>query len=488
MARTDFPIAIANAQIPTTTPATLATVQDTNLVKYVLQFPTGATKSSDFCCMIPDNVLASAPTVRIQWRSSGTSGNCAWNIASAKLADTNSTTFTNASVTGVTAANGSSEWLTETAFALGNPTAATAAILSFSLYRVTASDTLAATAEIESIIVEYTTDPTITQEYVWVPAQALVIPSGSGATRAHATKLSTTNSNVDTFPANIVFRDANSDYVDLRLMIPPGAKFNGSCQMRLYMINLTTGNTVWRIDAAVAAVGGASDPALVVGTPFTQTGAGGAKVNITALQSLSVVPVAGSELLIRVTRLGSDGSDTEAASVNLVGAHVQYAAALRNPGRIAMDPCSGAEITSGAMVLTQVDDTNSSKFVAQAADGVDTSTDYIARISGQYASGGTLRVRWRTSAATGNGYFQCDTASPVATAASDPALTTGSPFTSASGGASVINEFTADLSTGLAASDNFYLRLRRLGSNVLDTLSASVDILDVILETNVTVP
>ena len=68
---------------------------------------------------------------------------------------------------------------------------------------------------------------------------------------------------------------------------------------------------------------------------------------------------------------------------------------------------------------------------------------------------------------------------------SDPTLTTGTPFVSATGGADILNEFTVSVSTGVISDDQLYIRLTRLGSSGSDTLTDVVEVLDVVFEANV---
>jgi hypothetical protein len=116
---------------------------------------------------------------------------------------------------------------------------------------------------------------------------------------------------------------------------------------------------------------------------------------------------------------------------------------------------------------------------------VDTHMPFEVVLPTTYLSGGTVRVRWRSAnASTNSAKFRVDAASVAVGASCDPTLTTGSTVTSASGGANVVNEFTYDISSLLAASKQVFIDLYRLGTAESPAHPGTVDILSVALEFN----
>jgi hypothetical protein len=100
-----------------------------------------------------------------------------------------------------------------------------------------------------------------------------------------------------------------------------------------------------------------------------------------------------------------------------------------------------------------------------------------------------VRVRWAANATGGNAKFGIFGCSPAVGSASDPVLTSFGTVTSACAGANLVNEFTLDISSGLAASDSIGLRVERLGNTggeTGDVATKDIDIMFIREESNIT--
>jgi hypothetical protein len=334
--------------------------------------------------------------------------------------------------------------------------------------------TLAQTVDVLDIAYEYTCDATIKKGYLWVPANALTMPtSGSGASLSGVQVATTCK------PYCMELRSAHDDYVDFRLKLPGN-----------YLSNLTvttiwevaaTGVYVFRQDAAVSSLGASSDPALSTGSNVTTASLTGGTIQFDTNRSIAGSPAAGDSVQFRFTNLGTNGSYT-AGNMNLLGLFFTWDTSDKNPGVLMMDTLSAAQAST---TLTTVNDSNSSKVVDQFPTAVDTHTPFEVVLPSTYLSGGTVRVRWRSAnASTNSAKFRVDAASVAVGASCDPTLTTGSTVTSASGGANVVNEFTYDISSLLAASKQVFIDLYRLGTAESPAHPGTVDILSVALEFN----
>jgi hypothetical protein len=493
-------IPIANGRQYEGVPAAIPNVGNSdvagNLSKWTCKFNGGVVQSLHF--VVPNfpnyDIAGQLLIVRISWRAitAVPVGKVAWRV---RYGAYTATVFTPPiaasqyqSFGGV---SGTSGFINETDLYINLPNAdQVGALIPFTISRVgtSADDTLADTtpaaggasvldAEVVQIELEYQVLPTITKKYIWIPANAFAIPAASIAALTEFNLLSMD----DNHAFALLMGNSASYYADARFMIP--SVYNSAMKWTIYgaVLGGAAGSFASRLDMIDVAVGGASDPVLTNGNFVTIFAADPGPYSIakSSPQAVPITPTASRELFMRLeSRAGS-------SACYVFGVLIEFIATTKSPGRIQLAPRSGALPTAAPAVLTKVDDTNTSKDVAQYADNVDLKADYMAYVPDIYSAGGTLRVRWRTSAAAGNGYFRVDHGSPAVNSDSDPALTAGTKTAVANSGANLINEFTIDVSAGLVASDLLYVRVWRFGSDALDTLSASVDILEVVFEATV---
>ncbi len=476
MAITCVPIPVANGRVHTTNQPTVATVSDTNLAKYTALFNASAEQRLHFTWWLPANYFSGDLTVRLRWRANATSGACVWKIYYRFVAAAGGITASGSNASTTTTTAGTANLINETVVTLTTGIAASR-FVPFCIARDAAAggDTLAVDAELLEILLEYTSDGTTAKQYVWFPANSFAVTSGSGCTlagRAVATTAAENSPYVMTFP------DASTSTADARMNLPSNYLGNGKVTLVIFANSAST--TALFEDAATAAVGASADPSLTTGSTFNVTSPSTSAFSLDSTRALPVTPTASDELILRLRR---DNADTSTATCEIFGAMLEYDVSSASPAPIRLDPASGALPSGSAASFARVDGSNSSTWVAQYADGSDLIADYIGFLPSIYASGGTLRIRWRSSAASGNGRFRVDFASPATSAASDPALTSGTAADFSTAGTGLINEATFSISSGLAASDLLYVRVVREGSHGNDTLSASVDVLDVVAET-----
>jgi hypothetical protein len=479
MSITQFPIPIASMRVDTTTPATPTTVQDTNLAKYVMRFDTGANKDAHFCIWVPPNYTTGNLQMRWDWITTAAAGNASWDLEVLCRVNAGALNIAPGSATGVSAAPGVANQIASTLFNLSPGGLAAGALFLCMMRRRTTSDTLAANVWVQAIRYHIPTDPTFTKLYAWAFPQAWKVPTASGAARSSRALTGTTIIK----PSTVVFRDANSDYIDLTINTPEQFNAISAPLLRLYAAANGTGNFVVRIDAASIAVGDAVDKVLTSGSNQTITGPGSASISVSSDLSLPVTPTAGAMLRIRLTRLGSDGSDTATTAYDFLGAGLTFEATGRNPGYIILDPASCAEPTTDAMTHVEVNGTNSSGFAARAPDAQDTRCDFTVKNPSIYGTGGTIVIRWSSSGA-GDAAFKVGYASPAVGANNDPSLTDSDVEFSTSAGAGLLNEIEIPIA-GLVESDNINIRIWRMGADSGDTIGADVDIWQVLLKSNV---
>jgi hypothetical protein len=470
MATATVSIPVSNFGPNPTNGATATTVHDTNLSKYCLSFDASTENRATGSYFIPGNWSAGFD-VKIKWRAAANSGACVWKIYYAANATAGGNGADSTATTTTTTA-GTNNFLNETTIALTTGVAANRMlVLVIARDAANVGDTLAVAALIESVEIEYTNDATVVQQYDWIPANAFTLPTAGSV----ALVRTITPAGVRV-PYLAQFNDSAGLYAYARFNLP--SCFSGSCVTTFVYWNVSTVNAVkWGIDATSAAVGTAVDPTFTVQTPWSSVPSAGQFV-FDSLRALVVSPAASDEVFLRVTR---DNTDTSTTVVLLLGIHVQYAINNQTPGQIRMDPVTGAVPGSNGASLLQVDGSNGSRWAARYTDGVEQKCDYIGYIPSTYSAGGTLRVRWSSSAASGNLYGHIEYASPTTGADSDPALVAGSSAAFATAGANLVNEATFTV-TNLAALDLTYIRFVREGDDVLDTLGADVDVNEFVLD------
>lgn len=447
-------------------------VDDTNISKWVATFDPDVEQFLHFVVPVFSD-YSSGGTLRIRWRGNATSGAVVWKVyyglfstfggVIGSAATTSTTTTTVAGTANVL----NETTMTFSGLAAGN-------LLAFTISRdaTSGSDTCTVAADLLDVQFEYACDATVAKEYLFVGAKSMNI--ASGATRTTIVTLASNANVIDAF--TIV--DTNT--VDFKFNVP--SNFNSALKWSYWTYHTNSFQTSTnRLDMGAASVGASDNPSLTTGTNLTKTNNSAAAIGQATATATDVQPTAGQEVNCRFACVTAAGGGEK-----LVGVTFEYAATTKNPGTVRMDPNSGNFGSTGGMTQVAISDSNSTKLVARAASGgVDNQVDFLCHNPSVWASGGTLRVRWRTPASTGNGYFRVDWASPANGTSPDPTLTAGTATAYATGGANIINEFTIDISAGIVASDTLLIRLTRLGSNVLDTLSNTVDFLEVVFEANV---
>lgn len=474
MASAAFQIPAANIRGDTTNPVTIADVADTNVGKWVAQYP-NATSKGHFCVWFPANYLSGNPSCKVRMRS--TSGSAAQTKQfpavygfkqSGDGLTTSGTSLTHQDMT-FNAAN----QIEEITFSLATGVAASRLLV----FRLDSNNTgTLATAEVLDLNFEYVIDPSIRKGYLWIPANAFVIPNASGATLTSRD----IESGSGIVPWVIAYRDAVSDYADVRVLLPASFRTNLTCR-QIWATGASTGNLQLETDMGSAAVGASADPTLTTGTAYTLTTGSNNTIYFDSDHAAPISPNAGDEVQIRITRLGNDGSDTSTVTCHLIGIVLTWDTVDKNPVCISMSPLSGAQ-TGGNLSLDT--DSNSSKIVQSYPTGTDNHADFAGQLPSLYGSGGTLRVRWRSSNSdtTHAVRWRVDVCSPASGSSSDPSLTTGSNQDILSSGAGLINEFTTSLSSGFVASDNVFVRINRIGTG--DSFPGTAEILSCNLEFN----
>ena len=481
MATTAVVIPIANGRVHSTQSPTVAQAYDTNQTKWTATFSASAEQRLHFSWHVPGNYLSGNLTVKLRWRTTATSGDVVWKAYYIFKQDGGTSAASN-TTTGTTTASGSAGVIYETSLTLSTGIGANRLLL-FTIGRDAAAggDTCANTAELLDIIMEYTSDPTITKAYFWVPVNAGAIPSASSSTVtlggvATSTHFSSTGDELQPYVLTMV--DSPSATADFKVSLP--ANYNGSPTISLWMNPKSTSQSSIVFSAASGAVGSARDPSLTSGGGTHSVTGSASTTNLDLQRSFTTVtPSASDELVLRMKR---DNTDASAVPIEVIGFQFEFNVNASYPVTVRMDPGAAVVPASNPASLTQSNDTNASRWVMRHADGSTTSGDYLAAIYSTYTSGGTLRVRWSSSASSGNGRFRVDYGSPATSSSADPALTSGTAFDTATSGANLINEWTFDVSSGLVAGDNLNVRIVREGGHANDTLGASVDILEVVLE------
>lgn len=471
-----FPVVAQSGNIGASAQPTVTVVDDTNLSKWFCQCAAGSSQYLHFCCPVPPNYV-SGGTLRLRWRSPSTTGNITWFCYNVVLANnTGMPSSAPATPSTTTTVAGTANFWNETSINISASLAADTT-LHFVVARES-GDTAAGIGEWPEFHLEWVVSSAIAQHYLWIPPSAFTIPSASVATKITATVAS---DNATIKPAVISFPDAASGYVDYSLVLP--SNYSGSLLTTLWAATGSNGGAMkFNIDMAKIVVGGSIDPSLTAQTPWSITAGATNHLYEDAVRPAVISPSPLSTVVLRLTR---DNTDTNTATVYAYGLLLSWSILAKNPGGVmCIDPQSFELPPANPMALTRWEGTNITGNVLQADDAVTTVAEAEALVSGLYASGGSLKVRWSTPAATGVGKFQVDMASPANGTNSDPALSAGTPFTSATLGANLLNEFTVDVSSGLAAGDVLEIKLTRLGADSGDTLGDLVRIHEVRVESN----
>lgn len=480
MATTTFPATAANASVnPAATPAEQTIRSDTNISKNVVRFADAAAKTAHFMFCVPANYLSGNPNTRLRWLTPATSKDCYWDVTYFFNA-TNSAVVNGVVVQVTPTSDATGLDINDTDFAMSSSPAASR-LVPMQVRRLgnQAADTLSDNADLLDVIFSYTSDPTITKGYIWIPAGAFAIPAASGAT--HVNNVACTATTV-AYPKLIQLNDAANNYADARFALPEN--FQGNLLLTAWFkVGADTNAFGFTEGMGAAAVGEDEDPALTTGGTITIATGTTLRFYSDPQRAAPIAPSAGEECLLRITR---DSADTNTGVVYLCGVLVEFDVWNRNPACLEFDVGAGSLPATDPASILKVDGTNGSRNVAQFANGATQTVDFAGTLPSTYLGGGTLRLRWSSPAASGNCYWRVDVGSPASGTASDPALTAGTPFTSACGGADVINECTVNISADLVAGDEVLVRVVRLGDDGTDTCEDVVTLHRCRLETTIT--
>lgn len=451
----------------------VGSVDDTNISKWRAQFDAILEQKLHFLVPIFSD-FSSNIVIRLRWRGNATTGAVVWKAYYGFINSTSAPQQTSSTATTTTTIAGTANLLNETAITLTGGTANYLMPFTISRDATNVADTCTVATDLLDVQVEYTCNTATAKEYFFVPAKAMNI--GSTAVLSQVGLLTSNDNVVD------AFQITTGSMLDFKFNIP--SNFASALKWSFIMQHLGSFNTtVARLNMGVASVGASGNPSLTTGTNQSVSSIGGASyTQWSTAATCDVQPTVGQEVYCRC-----EVTTTPSSTGYLVGCLFEYAASTRNPGTIRLDPNSGNYGSTGGMTLTANSDSNSTKLVARAANAVDSKVDFCALIPSIWASGGTIRVRWRSTASSGNGYFDVYSARVTSSGSTDPSLTPGTATAFATAGANLINEFTYDVSTSLNANDELWIRLYRLGSNTgIDTLGATVDIVEVVFEANIT--
>lgn len=479
MAVTPFPLHVHDLRVHATQAPTVTEEYDTNLAKYVAKFPESGTTDLHYALLIPVDGITGNLTVRLQWRTTDadTGDTARWQVEHVLVATGVSPTGSAGTATGVTDNNGGAGYLNEATITV-SLTSPASKVLAFRISRLPADggDTLTGDLLYITGDLSYVADVTTRKNFAWISPAALRL---SGATLSYRSFASTPTIH----PHTAVFRDAQSDYGTAILTLP--SNYSGNLTAALAIVGKgDSGNSRWRLDMAKRSVGDNVDPSLTTGTAFTITHGNTDRVYVSSEQTAPITPAALDDLIIKVSRLGSDGADTNALSVDLLGVLLTWDTFTRSPGVIELAPCVWTPPASGGSTPTSEARTNFTEILQRFANGSEQACDVTLPVPTHFLNGGTLVVRWATTQASGNARFRVDYGSPAPGASStDPALSAGTETQSACAGASKVNEVRLSVS-GLAALDAGNLRLVRAGDDALDTVEGAVDVVRAWLEIN----
>lgn len=475
MATTTICIPVVNGRVHSTATPEIGTVIDAaGSRKWTAKFDADAAEERmSFAFPVFGNALnaSESPEFRILWRAAAASGNVIW-LARSRAFYEGLDTASSAALTFVNAATSGAGLVNSATVSVGGANRDSLMVVAVGRGGSDPTDTMTGDAELLELAVSYPADPLTGKGYLWLPANAAVIPTGSIATLSSR---QTDNAGVQT-PFCINLTDAANNYLDHHFSLP--SNFSGNLKISPWFFAISGSGEAVAVNQAAAkiAVGGSVDPALTSGTAFASN------AGVSSVPFRKPTPIAapgtfaaGDEVRVRITR---NNADAATCALDYMGLLVEYDISPASPQTVRLDPGSGV----GTATFTLNHGTNSSWPVARFADASDLFGDYLLRVPANYGSGGTLRIRWTSAAASGNAYLRVDQASPASGASADPALVSGTAFAAATTGANVVNETTVAVSSSLAASDLLYLRVNRLASDVLDTLGSSVDILSLVFE------
>ena len=148
-------------------------------------------------------------------------------------------------------------------------------------------------------------------------------------------------------------------------------------------------------------------------------------------------------------------------------------------GYIFISPNAGVAPSASPALWKRVDDTNLTKTVIEYADASE-NYDWVIPIPGDWASGGTLRIQWRTGtggSTTNAWHCTVTNISRADTESSDATLSNSNAtdLANASATSGILNVDTLALTTtGWGANEQLHLRMNRNGADAGDTLTAVV--------------
>jgi hypothetical protein len=468
----------SNLKINGTTPATLQTRSETNTgSRFVVTYPTNVTQAHG-CFVIPPNYLTGNITFRARYVAPvATSGSFTAQLTYFKFVDG---TADNAGVTTITATaspTGSAGGLFEAVLTISSnlPTVGVTNFYPFRLSRVT-TDTVTGDVDLLDYSIEYTFDSNMIKQYTWLPANIWLARAGSPSTLGSGTTLLSSAATLDPYCHQLPDSAGNALGTHIQL---PSTFTGGLTSYTVIASGANGGNAGLGLSMGNAAVGAAFDASLTTDAATLTLGA--ASTVYIKSRSAPISPSAGDMLSLQEVR---DNSDANTGILNFYGVLLEYNVFTASPSPVIdLSPECWSAPTSNAAALLGVSDTNNSEYVQRFTQGVDQKCDSKRINPSIFVSGGTFRGYLRTTASSGTIQMRIDYANPANGANADPSLTTGSTINVPVTGANQLLMFTADVSSGLLASDEVFLVMNRLGSG--DGVTADVDYVEGHIEVSV---
>lgn len=183
MAMTFLPSDVGNHRADSTNPATLEYIENTNISKLVASFLQGVTETIHGAMFIPVNYFSGDIVCRFRWRTTATVGSAYFNMS--YFYNRSGDVWGNGTHAIAAAFVNSGAGLINEGTLTLSADEENASILGYLFQREGANvlDTITGnTVELLSVQFEYISSVAIQQNYIWIPANAFILPSSSTAT------------------------------------------------------------------------------------------------------------------------------------------------------------------------------------------------------------------------------------------------------------------------------------------------------------------
>lgn len=430
-----------------TTPATKTTVYNTNGPKHLLAFSGTLVNKATITFLMPPNYIAGTARLRIKWFIPQASAAVFWRL-NHRFSPHGNGAVANVVTSALSTAHATSGRLNETVITIagGGIAVDTIGMLTLERFATDASDTGdGIIAYITSVTLEYSCNPTIIRRYYWIGANAFTIPTAGTAALINSIALGT-----DNYPYLLQFNDAAGVKAYARIKLPD--TYGGSPKTSLAIWNVAGGANAakYSINAGSHAVGANVDPALTPQTSFSITPGANNTFGIDLARTLIISPTAGDTLVMELTR---DNSDAMTVVNYVIGMLIEHAMLNLDPAETALDPQTSVIPATNGAAKSQVDDTDSSRWIGTFGNGVVQGLCWQKYVPFIRASGGTAYIYWSSTAASGSGSWRIEYASPATDEDPDPAVTVSASVATATNGANELNETAIPISTNVAALD-----------------------------------